>query len=211
MIDTDREPFYALLANVYAFYRTDTSPFALGVWWQGMRPYEFEAVSRAISTHCTNPDVGQYLPKPADIVRMLQGGTQDQAMGAWSKLDAALRVVGPYRDVVFDDPLIHAVLSDMGTGWLGLAEKNEDEWPFLGKEFAMRYRGFAMRRECPAYPPVLIGIAGANNRHEGKSIEPPVLLGDIDKARAVMRGGSMQPRIQATSERPQLVAVKGGE
>lgn len=197
MTELDRKGFYALVSDVYAFYRQDCSSFALNVWWEAMKPFDPAAVGRALSAHAVNPDSGQFLPKPADIVRVLQGGTADQAMAAWSKVDAAIRSVGTYRDVVFDDALIHAVLRDMG-GWLQLGEKSEDEWPFIAKEFAVRYRGFVMRRETPAYPPVLIGIAGATNRKDKQDVEPPVLLGDPVKARAVMQGGIDAPRLLAT-------------
>jgi enamine deaminase RidA (YjgF/YER057c/UK114 family) len=197
MGESDRKPFYELIANVYAFYRIDCTPFALGVWWEACKPFDLPAVSRALSAHAVNPDSGQFLPKPADVVRVLQGGTQDQANRAWSKVDAAVRSVGTYRDVVFDDTLVHAVLRDMG-GWMQLGEKTEDDWPFLRNEFVNRYRGFSMRAERPEYPPVLIGIAGAYNRKERLAADAPVLLGDPAKARAVMQGGSDKPRLTVT-------------
>jgi hypothetical protein len=204
MVEPDRKRFYELMADVYAFYRADTSTFTLEVWWEAMKPFDFDAVHAALRAHAMSADTGQFLPKPADVVRLLQGGTQDRAMLAWSKVDAAVRGVGTYRDVVFDDPLIHAVLHDMG-GWLPMGEKGEDEWPFIAKEFATRYRGYAIRLDRPAYPPVLIGIAGAHNRKESKDTEPPVLLGDPDRALAVMQGGIDRPRLQVT---PMIGAMK---
>lgn len=205
MLDTDRKPFYELVGNVYAFYRMDCSPFALGVWWEACKPFDLTAVSRALSSHAVNPDSGQFLPKPADVVRSLQGGTQDQANRAWSKLDAAIRSVGTYQDVVFDDALIHAVVRDMG-GWILLGQKTEDEWKFLHNEFVNRYRGYSMRGERPEYPPMLTGIAGAHNRNQGLRADPPVLLGDPNMARAVMQGGVDKPRI-AIARMGELVAV----
>lgn len=199
MREADRKPFYELVKSVHVFYRQECSAFALGVWWEAMHTFDFDAIAEAFSAYSVNPDrESHFMPMPGDIVRMLRGGTIDQAMLAWSKVDAAVRGVGTYRDVVFDDPLIHAVLHDTG-GWLPLGEKDEEAWPFIAKEFAIRYRGYAIRIDRPAYPPVLIGIAGANNRRKEVDVDPPVLLGDPGKARAVMQAGIDRPRLQVTA------------
>jgi len=76
--------------------------------------------------HLMNPDTGQFLPKPADIVRMLGGRTLDRALMAWAKVDKAVRQIGTYESVVFDDALIHRVLHEMG-GWVGMGQKTENE------------------------------------------------------------------------------------
>src|SRR5260363_262611 len=95
---------------------------------------------------------------------------------AWANVDQAVRGVGPYQSVVFEDALIHRVLAEMG-GWIPLGSKTEDEWPFVHNEFVNRYRGYRMRSETPDYPPVLIGLFEAQNRQSGYSVQPPVLVG----------------------------------
>jgi len=84
------------------------------------------------------------MPKVADVIKMLQGSTQDSALTAWAKVDKAVRSIGTQMSVAFDDPLIHKVIQDMG-GWLGLGQRQEAEWPFVAKEFETRYRGFKAR------------------------------------------------------------------
>lgn len=187
----DREPFFNLLADVYAFYRRDFSTFAGSVWWTALRPYDLAAVSDAIGRHSVNPDAGHFMPMPADIVKMMQGSTQDSALVAWSKVDKGVRQVGTYASVVFDDALIHRVLHDMG-GWVALGAKTDHEWPFIAKEFENRYRGYRIRSETPEYPKVLIGIAQAQNDEKGKESQPPVLIGDSARAKQVMLGGADQ-------------------
>src|SRR6266850_1493447 len=98
------------MQGVHSFYGKDCSTFALDVWWAAMRPYDLSAVREALGRHCVNPDNGQWMPRPADVVRLTEGSTMDAAMTAWSKVDRAVRHVGCYRSVAFDDPLIHAVL-----------------------------------------------------------------------------------------------------
>lgn len=201
MVATDRAEFFTTLAGVYALYRQELSDFVGSVWWKALAPYDLAAVNDAFGRHCVNPDAGQYLPKPADITRMLQGSTQDAALVAWSKVDRAVRSVGTYRSVQFDDELIHRVVQDMG-GWVQIGTKSEDEWPFVAKEFENRYRGYRGRNQIPDYPPVLEGIAASQNAQLGFATEAPALIGDPVRARAVGLGGVDAPTVAITYAAP---------
>lgn len=193
MIESNRKDFFGLIADVYAFYKRDFSKFAGNVWWQAMQPFDYEAVADALNRHSVNPDNGQFMPMPADVVKMLQGSTMDSALVAWSKVDRGVRSVGTYRSVVFDDALIHRIIAEMG-GWIDLGKKSEKEWPFVSNEFVNRYRGYRGRSQVPDYPPVLIGISEASNSENSKSHwEPPILIGDSVNAQKVMHMGSRNP------------------
>lgn len=206
MIDQDRKQFFALIAGVYAFYDKGFSDFAGRVWWEAMKPFDMAAVSDALNRHCVNPDVGQFMPKPADVVRMLQGSTQDAALVAWSKVDRAVREVGTYRSVVFDDALIHRIVVEMG-GWVALATTTSDEqWPFTRNEFVNRYRGYRGRSAIPEYLPVLIGMAEAHNRKAGFDAEPPTLIGNPQLAQQVLLGGSTTPILPVQQLAPAAAA-----
>lgn len=190
----DFQKFHDGIAGVMGFYGKSVSTFALDVWWTALKRYDLPAIVDAFNRHLANPDAGQFSPKPADIIRMLQGSTQDAALRAWVKVDQAVRRVGTYCDVVFDDPLIHRVVQDMG-GWIALGTKAEDEWPFVAKEFENRYRGFYSRSEHPQYPATLIGIATAHNNQKGYRSETPMLIGNEQLARQVLYGGTDQPML----------------
>lgn len=210
MKSTDKPEFASLMVALAEYYSREVSEGILGMYWQGLEQYEIGAICEALNRHMRNPDSGQFMPKIADIARMLGGSTQDAALQAWAKVDQAVRRVGTYADVAFDDPLIHRVLHDMG-GWIALGQKNEDEWPFVAKEFENRYRGFRMRSEAPDYPPVMTGIAGAHNRKAGFDTDPPMLIGNPIKARLVITGGTDKPligltRLDSTSAQLRLVS-----
>lgn len=197
MQPNEAQAFRELVQNVHSFYGKDASTFTIDVWWGAMRHFELAAIREAFSRHCVNPDNGQFVPRPADIVRFLEGSTLDSAVFAWTKVDRAIQTVGTYATVAFDDPLIHRVVDDMG-GWPQLGTKPIDEWPFVAKEFQTRYRGYKARRDTPAYPPKLIGRFDAENQQHGFADVTPMLIGDVTKALAVFKGGSNQPRIAVT-------------
>lgn len=205
MLDQDKKRFATLLSGIADYYGKELSPGVLGLYWQGLKQYDLPAVEKALWEHTQNPDTGQFMPKIADVTRNLQGRTTDQAATAWAKVDRAVRTVGTYRDVVFDDGVIHRVIADMG-GWIALGTKTEDEWPFVAREFENRYRGFRMRGEVPDYPPLLTGIANAHNAKEGFRTEAPTLIGNADVARLVYESGSSKPMV-GVEHAAQLIAA----
>ena len=189
MNQSDYDNFVDVMQLVSEQYGKKPSDGLISLYWQGLKAYEFPSVREAIGKHLANTDTGQFMPKIADIIRMMQGTSLDSALSAWSKVDRAMRDVGPYETVVFDDPIIHKVLHDMG-GWLMLSEKTENDWPFIAKEFENRYRGFKSRNERIEYPARLIGLFEANNTKEGRAVTAPKLIGDKTKAIDVMQLGT---------------------
>lgn len=194
MKQADFDQFNQIISAVGELYSKPVGEFAISLWWNALSGYELKVVQEALSRHVRNPDNGQFMPKPADVVRMMQGSTQDSALSAWAKVDRTMRQIGPYETVVFDDPLIHVVLQEMG-GWVALSTKVDDEWPFVAKEFENRYRGFKARGEVPQYPQMIMGIAEAYNGQKGFEITQPMLVGDANKAKSVMMAGTIRPAL----------------
>ncbi len=197
MQQRDFDSFVDILQVVAEQYGKRLSDGLIALYWQGLKDYDFAAVRDALGRHIRNPDSGMFMPKIADVVKMLQGSTQDSALIAWAKVDKAVRQVGTYLDVVFDDPLIHRVIHDMG-GWIALGTKTEDEWPFVAREFENRYRGFKARGEVPEYPSRLVGVAGSHNEREGFAAAMPVLIGNASAAQLVLEGGNNKPLVGIT-------------
>lgn len=199
MQTADGAEFKTVLAGVHALYGKELSEFVLGVWWQAMLPFDLAAVRDALNRHCVDPDTGQWMPKPADVVKLIGGRAVDGAMVAWSKAERALRQVGTYETVAFDDPIIHAVLNDMG-GWISFGQVQEKELPFFQKEFETRYRGYRVRGRLEHYPAKLIGIADATNGQAGFQEGRPKLIGDPERAALVLKGGGQGTGLRIASD-----------
>jgi len=177
------------LAELYG--QKKPSDFVIALWWNALKNFDISVVRQALSAHVTNPDNGQFMPKPADVVRLLGGTTQDRALVAWSRVAEAVRRVGNWESVVFDDHIIHAVIYEMG-GWVALGSKTDKEWDFVKNEFVTRYRSYSHGDQTPNYPPVLVGMFETQNRMNGFKSQLPRLIGDKEAARNVMANGSLQ-------------------
>ena len=207
MNQSDYDNFVYVMQLVSEQYGKKPSDGLIALYWQGLNGYEFAAVREAIGKHLANTDTGQFMPKIADIIRMMQGTSLDSALSAWAKVDRAIRHIGPYETVVFDDAIIHKVLHDMG-GWLSLGTKTDDEWPFVAKEFENRYRGFKSRNERIEYPAKLIGLFEAHNSEKNHRIAPPMLIGDKTKAMEVLKLGTTGSKLLGFSQMNDIPLVE---
>jgi len=188
----DRRRFAALMTKACEYWRRDMSEMLLEMYWAGLEPYDFDAISAAMLRHQRDPDpkVGSFMPMVNDIVRLIEGTSGDRAQVAWSKVHRAIRMVGPYQSLVFDDPIIHLVISDMG-GFGSLCDVKTDEMQFRAREFEQRYRGYAARAELPQHPAKLVGDAEADcvARGQLQFVPSPVFIGDAQAAQRVLEGG----------------------
>jgi len=191
MDNSDKAGFGELLHGVMAYYKQDLSPFTLSLWWQACAGYDLEQVSKALSAHAVDPETGRYPPKIADVVRQLAGTTTDRAEAAWSKAMRAISGVGPWRDVVFDDPVIHAVIDALG-GWPKVCSTTVDDLSYLQHRFVTSYK--ALSKDVPEYSRVLRGLRSPDEIYAQKGLAPPkpAIVGDIDKARQVYLQGAKE-------------------
>lgn len=171
----DKAKFLQTLSGVHDFYGKEMTEFAAEVWLQACRTFDAEQVSKALSAHLMDSERGQFMPKPADIVRALQGTHTDRALMAWGRVHDAMGRVGAYASVDFGEPAIHAAISDMG-GWPAICRSTIDELPFIQKRFSDAYRVYSSRGVAQplAY---LTGESEAANKLEGRPISAPVALG----------------------------------
>lgn len=187
MTPQDNRRFLALLTGVHSFYRQDITDFAVGVWTRAMQPYAIEVIERAFDAHASDPKAGTFMPKPADLIRLLDGSHEDRAAMAWSKVYRAISTVGGYSTVAFDDGAIHAAIADIG-GWPAVCSGTVDELPFLQRRFCMAYTSHA--KAASPYPPMLLGRHDMTNAIGGHRSQKPVLIGNEVAAMAVIASGS---------------------
>jgi hypothetical protein len=171
--------FVNMMSGVAEIYGKKMSETLLDVYWFTLEKYEFEQIKTSIGMHMSNPDTGQFMPKPADFIRYIEGKSQDRALFAWKKLIQAVKQWGSYQSIVFDDPLIHHVVDEMG-GWILFCRSEEAKLPFLFQDFSRHYVA-CLTRSMQDYPKQLTGITEHLNVLYGYHIETPVFCDDTHK------------------------------
>ena len=115
------------------------------------------------------------------------------AARSFDRLLGAIRSVGAYEDVVFDDPILHAIIQMEG-GWIKLCLITESELPYFKNRFTKIYISLKNIRVFD-YPKMLTGITNAQNKGvlddlgAPVAMLPPSLIGDREKAQDVYRLG----------------------
>ena len=106
--------------------------------------------------------------------------TDKTALVAWTKVYQAIRRVGSYQSIVFDDFLIHAVVIDMG-GWITLCQKTEKELTLAALAFQKRYKRYLLHRPYE-YCSHLVGLSEQQNQSHQQPIAKPLFFGNQQAA-----------------------------
>lgn len=113
-------------------------------------------------THVLSDRQYTNLPIPANIREAAIGKLDDEALIALAKLERAMPTWGAYRSIIFDDPIIHAIVQSMG-GWVKVCVMPDDEWKFRRIEFLKTYKAFAPNLNRLQVPFKLVGIDESDN------------------------------------------------
>ena len=156
----DRKRFLAELLAVHGLYDKPLSEIQIRLWCDTLANEDTDAVCRALAAHVADPDRGQFLPKPADVIRMIRGTAQDDALIAWQHLLTQARTIGRAGSPTLTDAQ-RAGLQGIG-GWWRLCNTDESELGFLQRQFCDNYGAAVVveRREALAVSPAVARLAG---------------------------------------------------
>lgn len=202
----DFKRFGLALSAVAELHGKSISEGAMTLWWQALERFEIEQVEAALRRCVEDPDGGQFMPKPADLIKRLDGTATDRSLIAWGKVLDAMQRVGAYASVAFDDPAIHAAIVDIG-GWTQTCRGEVSELPFLQRRFCDAHKAYSARGAFD-YPARLVGVHEADNALKGHATQPPVLIGDAAKAQRVLQSGVVGTKTQITHAMEAVPAMK---
>ena len=155
------------------------SHLKMDLYYNALKDLSIEQLNDAVNILCVTKTIKTW-PLPAEIRQAVEGNPTDRANVAFDKLIGAVRGIGPYRTVIFDDPAIHAFIQSYG-GWEEICDKTIEDWKFMRNEFVRGYSGYA--RQASTVPLQLTGIHDAVNRAKGIDYAiPPAIIGDPVKA-----------------------------
>lgn len=209
MTEGDMAGFRDMMLGMSEIYRQEITKFGAQMWFDDLRKYTLDQIREAFSAHRRDRKNGQFMPKPSDIIRHIEGAPDELSTQAWSKLIGAIKSVGSYSSVCFDDPVIHACVSEMG-GWSKVCELEINEIPFKQKEFERLYLSKTsdsagkLVLNAPRYLP---GVTELANTKMYQHVKPEIVfIGDAAKARQLLieskqQSNSMQNSIQQSVAR----------
>lgn len=154
----------------------------LAVWRELLSDIPDERFMEATARLCREVEVYP----GTNIVKEIRERANSRTAGivALAKFEEAMRDVGAYKTVVFDDPLIHLVVGRMG-GWPKLCAMPESEWKFARRDFEKMY-DHAAGEPIPLMeiPPALPGIHEIANSAAGNrdAVVQLATIGDRERA-----------------------------
>jgi len=144
MTDHDRARLVQTLLGVYAYYGDrELSEVVIDIWLADLSGHDIAAIEHAFVRHRRDPQRGQWLPKTADILRLLQPDERELALVAWAAVLDQVRAVGSYGRPQLDAASRPAL--DAVGGWGSLCRAQDQELPHLQRRFCEAFGTFDAR------------------------------------------------------------------
>ena len=189
MEQRDKDKLYQVLIVTSEFYKHSLSEPVINLYFEVLKQYEIEDIERAIQFHIGNTEIGQFFPKPADIIRQISGTSEEKALAAWYQVHEAVKQYGYIYTMTFPDPVIHMVVEGMG-GWIELCQMETEKVPFYEREFVRQYQ--MLSRHPRPYPVKLLGWLDRQNRIAGYENTGRYEI-DVERESKRLRPGYVSP------------------
>lgn len=191
MTQADFDRFDALFQGVAECYGQTLSAQGIALRFKLLERFDFaEVQNAALSVMATRKYTS--MPTPADFLEHISGGSaEDKAEIEAGKVLDAIGRHGGYASVVFDDAATQAVIVQAYGGWPKLCAdcgvEESENW--FRKNFTKTWAAYARQGvKQSGHLPGLFEISNCSNGHFNH-VEPPKLVGDPAKARAVLEAG----------------------
>ena len=191
MTQADFKSFSELVQGVAECYGQSLSAQGVALRFKLLEQFDMAEVRQAaLSIMATRKYTS--MPTPADFLEHISGGSaEDKAEVEAGKVLAAIGKHGAYASVLFDDAVTQAVIVQAYGGWPKLSAdcgvEESEHW--FRKNFAKTWAAYS--RQGVKQSGHLPGLFEITNYSNGffDYVDPPKLIGDPDKARAVLEAG----------------------
>lgn len=190
MTRQDVSRFASSLTAVAALYGQELIPQVVEIYFRTLEKFTIDEVEQGISKACSSC---KFFPKPVELIDCITGGTgnlADKAMVEACRVLEAIKSIGSYSTVCFDDPVTQAVIVQQFGGWAKFADLLVDSEKWFIKDFTSGYQAFA--RQNVRHYGALPGISSGQNALTGRQHdEKPIYIGDVEKAKAIHAQGKL--------------------
>jgi len=176
MNNSDREEFDAVIIAMAELFDRKMSAIQLDLYFEALKDMSLEDFRKSANTVARTC---KFFPKPVEFREQIIVGVDAQATLALDKVQEAFWSAGVYKSVVFDDPVIHAVIDHLG-GWVKYCNTPDHELKWWKKDFEKKYSHYASVINSLNPPKVLFGLY-AEDGHATEGVRRPMLMGDSQK------------------------------
>lgn len=131
----DNQKFAEVLLAAGLVFNKDVGEALVKIYLKALEPHSpvecAAALERLIKT-------SKFMPKPGDILELLEGDTHGQALAAWPEVE---RLATNSAEAMSQNPVTETVVREMG-GWVRFGKAEYREYPFLQREFLERYQTY---------------------------------------------------------------------
>jgi len=184
MVRDDKDRFINSFRSLKELFGKDISKEVQKIYTAALTPYSIEDVERAISVAMGTL---KFFPKPVELIELIGGNSGDMAEVECVKAFKAIRSVGSYESVCFDDPITQAVIAQYFGGWVKFCMETEESTEhFRKKDFVKIYPSF--KRSNMKHGGHLAGITETQNNANLAIKNPDSIryVGDRDKCQRVL-------------------------
>ncbi len=147
MKSEDYKRFANALGVLCEIHGRELSPIAVQVYFRALERFSIEVVEAVF----TNAYVScKWFPKPVELIELITGGPEnvaDRAEIQAAEVLRAVRHIGFYQSVKFDDPITNAVIQQGFGGWIQLCKDlhmDGEKWFF--KDFNKSYAVYSRQK-----------------------------------------------------------------
>jgi len=145
MTSQDQNKFKELITVMSETFGEEFTPAKLKLWWNLFKPYSIETFERALYAHIACPDAGMFSPKPANLMKFINGTSKEQqqlvkdrAEMAWACIEREISRIGSYGTLELEDKQAIAAVKSIG-GWRALCMCTYDQLVWKKKSFISSY------------------------------------------------------------------------
>jgi hypothetical protein len=203
MTEADKNKFAEIMTGLAENFGSQLSRPGLSMRFEALKEYSMEQVKQAAMSLMRSRKYTT-MPTVAEFLEHLGGGSaEDLAEVEAAKVLDAIKRIGPYSSVAFDDPVTCAVVKQGYGSWEDLVEAaDEQREHWFVKDFVRRWQAFKKQGlmaggKCAGQIERLNSASGFGERKS-----PMALVGDAEKAkRLALEAGQNDKSVEKLVEK----------
>jgi len=174
----NQKRFAKNITGLAALYEKELSVSLQELYWTLFADWtddQFEAACQAAANKL------KFFPKPVELRELVGGDQEAVALGAWETLHNAIKRIGNWQSVRFEDSRITRAVESMG-GWQAVCLWETKDLSYRRHEFLRTYQ--ALQDGGP--PRTMAGLIEQGSTGRGYRVPPPIQVGMSEEERALL-------------------------